>query len=256
MSQSRRKKSNNNNFILWQLPLMVVFLIFGMLLVAQYNTYVARSGSLENQTTPNLAIIMKSVNDHKNQLEEELNDLETELVDTQALIDNGESVAESIRNRITHLQTATGDKPITGDGITITITGSSSKMYDYDLIDIINELFVSGAEAVSINEQRFTINTHIYEDRRYREVFDDTTQKYNQESYIVLMLNGSEMLYPIIIKAIGDPVTLENGLDYPGGIIENLNTLYNIYPVIKHSTNLTISGAERTGFRYSTVPEQ
>ena len=120
--------------------------------------------------------------------------------------------------------------------------------------DRVNELFASGAEAVSINDTRFTIHTVISEKETVVETRDESGKPYQKESYVPI-INGKELLYPIVIKAIGDPVTLETGLTYPGGIIESLNSLYMVYPVIKKADNLVIPAAEDYSYQYASTPQ-
>lgn len=246
------KAPNKKRSLLWQLPLTVVFLTFGLLLMAQYHTH-SEAGSLENESAADLAMIMKSVNDNKQALENELAMLQAELAENEALVAGGESLVATMNSRIANLSLAIGAEEVFGSGLSITITNESNLMY-YDLIDMINELFISGAEVVAINDIRFTSRTAIAEEARYSEVFDETTQKYTSASRYVITVNGEELLFPIIIKAIGDPATLEKGLDYPGGIIESLNTLYGVYPTIRQMEELHIPAAVYATRQYAALP--
>ena len=125
----------------------------------------------------------------------------------------------------------------------------------YDIIDLVNELFSSGAEAVAINDTRFTIHTVISEKETVVDTKDEYGNTYKKESYIPT-IDGKEILYPIVIKAIGDPLTLETGLSYPGGIIESLNSLYMVYPIIKPSDNLVIPAAKSYSYEYAVAPQE
>ena len=247
------RTNRNTKSILWMIPLFVVFLFFGLLLMAQYHTHQNENDALVNESSANLAMIIKSANDNKESLQAELAVLQQQLEENEALVASGNSLSSSIRNRITNLQTVTGDKQVTGPGVSVTITGESNIMY-YDLIDLVNELFASGAEAVSINDTRFTIHTVISEKETVVETRDESGKPYQKESYVPI-INGKELLYPIVIKASGDPVTLETGLSYPGGIIESLNSLYMVYPVIKKADNLVIPAAEDYSYQYASTPQ-
>lgn len=243
------RTNRNTKSILWMIPLFVVFFCFGLLLMAQYHTHQNENDALVNESSANLAMIIKSANDNKESLQDELALLQQQLAESEELIASGNSLSSSIRNRIANLQTVTGGKQVTGPGVTVTITGESNIMY-YDLIDLVNELFASGAEAVSINDTRFTMHTVISE----KAVVSQSGNTYQQEKYVPL-INGKELLYPIVIKAIGDPSTLETGLTYPGGIIESLNSLYMVYPVIRKTENLVIPAAEDYLYHYAAPPE-
>ncbi len=244
-------KTLRHRDLLWQLPLTLVFLAFGLLLAAQYYTH-SESGSLVNESTANLALIIKSGNDNKQALEAELAALKSELAESQALVENGESLFATMSSRIANLQIVLGDTAVQGPGLVIQITGESYLMY-YDLIDIVNERFVSGAEAVSINDTRFTSRTQISEQARFNEVFDETTQTYESVSHSVITVDGEELLYPIIIKAVGNAQTLAKGLDYPGGIIDNLTTLYGVYPTIRQAEKVEIPLAQPGTYEFAGV---
>ena len=72
-------------------------------------------------------------------------------------------------------------------------------VHEEDLIQIINELFNSGAEAISINGQRVVSTTSILCDGS------------------IIRINGEKVGVPIEIKAIGYPERLYYALVRPGG---------------------------------------
>lgn len=77
-------------------------------------------------------------------------------------------------------------------------------IHDADIRGIVNELFASGSEALSVNGQRLIANSSI------RCVGP------------VVLVNSTQVAPPFIIKAIGKPETLENGLKIPGGVADGL----------------------------------
>lgn len=247
----RTKK--NTKSVIWIITLTVVFFCFGILLMAQYYTHREQTTSLAKESPASLAMIVKAVNDNKNTLTAELEALQQQLNKTEDMIESGIGLSSSMRNRINSLQIVTGDKAVTGTGISVTITGESHLQY-FDLIDLINELFVSGAEAVSINDIRFTIHTHISDEEIITTVTDAEGRTYQQRGFMP-MVNGKELLYPIVIKAIGDPATLSTGLKYPGGIVESLESLYMIYPVIKKMDQIIIPATSTFYYKQSNLPE-
>ncbi|MHB1128206.1 MAG: DUF881 domain-containing protein, partial [Bacillota bacterium] len=96
--------------------------------------------------------------------------------------------------------------------------------------DIVNELWASGAEAVAINDQRVTVNTSISEGEANNTFF--------------ITINSEKLLYPAVVKAIGDPPTLEKSLTFDGGLIDNLNTL-QIFPQIVQKKELLIPAVRK-----------
>jgi len=249
----KQRLSQKHQSLIWQLPLTLIFLFFGLMITAQYQTHQNQSSALESQSEANLAILIKDANDRKSLLENDLSLLQTELEELEAMVAGGQSIAASIQTRINNINTAFGLKPISGPGISLTITGESNLMY-IDIIDIVNELFVSGAEAVSINGMRFTSHTLISEEARLAEEFDPVTQKTVSSEQYVTLVNGKELLYPIIIQAVGNAQALETGLTMSGGIISVLNSLYRVFPVIKQMQDLHIPAAPIYEYEYASQP--
>jgi len=210
----------------WQVPLFIALFMFGVLISTQYSTQQALENSLSNQDQEDLVTLVKSLNEKRGQLETEVDNLfKTKLsLDEKAAL--GSNLVSSLETELRQLRLLNGTVPVHGPGVLITITGDSNLMY-LDLIDLVNELWVSGAEAVAINEHRIENNTTIYraEDANHR---------------LVITINDEPLLSPVIIKAIGNPDTLEKGLTFTGGIVDNLNTLYQVFPVIKKQEDMTI----------------
>ena len=95
-----------------------------------------------------------------------------------------------------------------------------------DVLDIVNELWAAGAEAVAINDHRLNDRSYLY--------YDDV------EKGTVITLDGEELEFPIVISAIGNSSTLESSLNMPGGIINNLN-LFHMYPIITTQDSVVMS---------------
>ncbi|ATW26385.1 DUF881 domain-containing protein [Candidatus Formimonas warabiya] len=209
----------------WQVPLFCTLLIFGLLMSAQYNTQVAVLNSLASQSSEDLVTLVKQLNEKRIQLEQEVTGLEgtKRSLDQQAAADS--TLVASLKNELKQLQVIDGNVPVHGPGIKITIT-QDSNLYYRDLIDLINELWASGAEAIAINEYRIMNNTVIYE-------AEDVNHN------LIITLNNKPLLSPVIIKAVGHPDTLEKGLTFSGGIIDTLN-IYQVFPVIKKQEDLVI----------------
>lgn len=221
----------------WQLPLALVFLCFGFLTVAQYRAHVAFDNSLETQNYGNLSTLALGLMDRRSQLLSEVNAMQNELEDIEDNFYSGVILTDTIEARINTLQTAIGLGAVSGPGVSITITSESSQLMAYDLMDMVNELFVSGAEAVSINNQRVTAQMQIA----------DLDAGYGNFSIVI---DGQTLLTPVMIRAIGNPTTLEAGLVYSGGICDILR-LSHIFPLVKQEENLSIPAAQRLPLMYA-----
>ena len=94
-------------------------------------------------------------------------------------------------------------------------------IHNNDVINIINELFNAGAEAISINGQRIVSTTAI-----------DCIGS-------VITVNGVKLSSPFKISAIGNPESLA-GITRPGGYFEIINSTGGIANLEK-SNNVTVA---------------
>ena len=77
-------------------------------------------------------------------------------------------------------------------------------VHEEDLLYIINELFNSGADAISINDQRIVSTTSVLCDGN------------------IIRINGKMVGVPITIKAIGYSKRMEYALTRPGGYLQKM----------------------------------
>lgn len=225
----------------WQIPLTIAFLCFGILLVAQHRSHLAYSSSLELQTEETLSILALQFLDISSELQTEILNLRQDLYFMEHAIEAGTGTAAIWEARIIDLQTAVGAIPVTGPGISITITSESINLIALDLINIINELLVSGAEAISINNQRITMQTEI------------SDQNHGSFGNFGISINGEALLAPVVIRAIGDPATLEMGMIFTGGIADALR-LHQINLAVRQEESVNIPTANRAPFTYGQTP--
>ncbi|MDD2220937.1 MAG: DUF881 domain-containing protein [Clostridia bacterium] len=220
----------------WQIPLFIVLLIFGFVLVAQYRTHLAVQNNLESLSISELTELVISLNEREAALSAEQETMQAALDSINERINTGISMAATTQNQLNTMEMITGKVPVQGPGISITITGESYLIY-HDLIMLVNELFVTGAEVVCINDVRITHKTAI------NEAIDEFGHR-------DITIDGKVLLLPIIIKAIGNPDTLEKGLTFTGGIINKFNTIYQVFPIVKKEANLIIPAAKNAPSLY------
>lgn len=206
-----------------EIQLLIIFAIMSMALT--YGICIQMKTVNNNGTTVNLteqqsvlkSEILKTSEKYDN-LFEELDRLEEELEKVRANSTSSNSelaiLEESIKEKNLALGltevTGTGIKIILNDGNATTITNSFISVsdllvHDGDLIYVVNELFNSGAEAISVNGQRIVSTTAIECDGN------------------VIKVNGTKIGAPFEITAIGYPEQLA-GIGRPGGTIELLES--------------------------------
>lgn len=120
-----------------------------------------------------------------------------------------EETERLLQEELNSLKMLLGETDVQGQGIIITIseTGIEDEKINYeDLIYIVNTLKGAGAEAISINNQRITNRSYIV--------------TINVDSFI--RVNGTRILAPYTIKAIGNQTYLESSLLGSGGYVDEL----------------------------------
>ncbi|WP_232698388.1 DUF881 domain-containing protein [Brevibacillus daliensis] len=104
-----------------------------------------------------------------------------------------------------------GTVPAEGAGIVVTLRDNPSSnsqnviqniVHEQDIWRVVNELYAAGAEGVSVNDQRLVTSSSI-------RCVGPT-----------VIVNGVKSAAPFVIKAVGDPDTLEAALHLPGGVVD------------------------------------
>ncbi|WP_418791498.1 DUF881 domain-containing protein [Phosphitispora sp. TUW77] len=220
----------------WPLTLIIAFACLGLLLSLQFKTHQAMADDLNYQSNETLAAIAKNLTTKYYQLIQEIWDLKTQLKLLQQNADQNKAALEAMTREQQKLNIALGTISVQGPGITVTILENDQNYFGYqDMIDIINELWNSGAEAVSVNDFRITNSVSIMPDSEFTAV----------------LINGVRISYPYKIKAIGEPNSLEKGISIPFGIVDNLRTLFKIPIIIEQEETLRLPSASAPTFNYT-----
>ncbi|MFA5880783.1 MAG: DUF881 domain-containing protein [Eubacteriales bacterium] len=220
----------------WQLTLTIAFASLGLLLSLQLRAHKAQVNDLNSQSSDTLAVIAKNLNTKYYQLIQEVWDLRTQRKLLEQSASQNKTALEAMAMEQQKLNIALGTVPVEGPGLIITVPENSENYFgSQDTIDIINELWNAGAEAVSVNGWRISNNTF----------FLPT----NELSTIIM--NDQKISYPYVIKAIGQPVALDKGISIPSGIIDNLKSIYKIPLEIKQVDKLSLPAISSPKFKYA-----
>lgn len=108
----------------------------------------------------------------------------------------GEKVPEVLEKELEETRLRLGLIDVYGQGITITLRDNESTVISAnDILTLVNQLIISGAEAVSINGNRFINNTEIV--------------AVNSKD---ILINSNKITSPYRILAIGNKKNLESGI--------------------------------------------
>jgi len=113
-----------------------------------------------------------------------------------------EHEVDSLRLQLQESRIAAGTEPMTGAGIVLRLydaemgTGAEQIVHDFDIRDIVNELFAAGAAGIAVNDQRLVATSSI-----------------RCAGPVILVNHKPIAVNPVTIRAIGDPEVLTSSLD-------------------------------------------
>ncbi len=143
-------------------------------------------------------------------LSQELQNAQSKLENLRRDSANNSDEAKKLEKELSELNRLLGYTDVKGKGIIIKLedaeasdeNNKDSLVHDLDLLDIVNELFNAGAEAISINGQRILANTAI-----------------NCNGNVV-RINNEKVGAPFVINAIGLPNGLYGAMTRPDGYLD------------------------------------
>lgn len=193
------------------LYLSICGLTIGMLITIQYTTVKALTDKslLTSQKAQQLLNELDDLKKEKEELYELAIKLDEEIRKYEEIELADDAMMRMLQEDLSKFRIISGQKSVEGMGVSITIfephkedrypTKEHGKEIINMLLFLINTLNISGAEAISINGQRYTSLTEI----NYREGG--------------LFVNSSLIISPIEILAVGDSDILKNALTLPFG---------------------------------------
>jgi uncharacterized protein YlxW (UPF0749 family) len=179
--------------------LLLTSIFLGAFIVLQSQSFRTVTDEYLRENKVDIFQEIKILRDKNKDLENEVKSLE----DNLDQLSDQTSALSVIEKEIYTYKKLSGDSPIFGAGLLIEADGELSVP---SAIDLTNELFNAGAEAVSINSIRITNET----------IGFDAMPKGK------ILLNGVPLAAPYVFEAIGEPSTLENILTLPGGIFSRI----------------------------------
>lgn len=133
-----------------QLTIAAVAFVLGLLVVVQLRAQAGGSG-LAALSSQELTVVVANLNEHNDQLRQEVASLERELGTLDSNQARGDASIDEIRNDLRRVRAYAGLDPIAGPGVAITIYGPIDGS---GLEELINELRTAGAEAIAAGPVR------------------------------------------------------------------------------------------------------
>ncbi len=203
----------------WQVPVAIASLFLGVAISLQIRS--TSSAPLPHSTQrSDILAELRTVETERNLLSEELAEARSRLSKIESTLGQGEALQRELLSQFENAKVQAGLIPLKGPGLVIRLSDSPRQpghnevtydfiVHDIDLSVLVNELWASGAEAVSVNEQRIVTRSSI-------RCVGPT-----------VLVNTNRVASPFIVKAIGDADQLEGGLKMPGGFLDSMSNLTN-----------------------------
>lgn len=167
----------------------------------------------------------------------------------------GQTGFEGLQTMLSQLSLATGGAALTGPGLVLTIddaveaengtgsdprsgqTFSSGRVTARDLQIIVNGLWLSGAEAISVNGQRLTSRSAI------------------RFAGSAILVDFRPMTRPYVVTVIGDPQPMQTAFatSRAGGYMSSLADNFAIRADVAVSASLTVPRATLAGLTWATA---
>jgi uncharacterized protein YlxW (UPF0749 family) len=188
-------------------PTRVASVLIGVLLaalgfaIAVQIRSVSSSDALSGARPDELARILADLNDRQSRLQGQIAQLQGELRKLDTSGSNDTAARDAAQRKADALGVLTGTLPATGPGIVLTINDPKGKLTAEDLLDVVEELRGSGAEAMQFGPVRIGTSS----------AFVDTDDG--------VQLDGVGLRAPYRVLAIGPPSTMATALRIPDGVV-------------------------------------
>ncbi|SOC35350.1 DUF881 domain-containing protein [Ureibacillus acetophenoni] len=196
--------------------ILIVCIITGFIIGFSYNltkdNKKITSPSVSQEETYREDLIRQQ--ERNKELSEELNELQQTIRDFEKTFASNKDEFEILQQEAEKLRLMLGEIPAVGQGIRITLNDAEYNpnnsnpndyiVHDSHIFKVVNELKISGAEAISINGHRLKSNSYI-----------NCTGP-------VITIDGSQYPAPFVVEAVGNPEVLISSLQIVGGVFDQL----------------------------------
>lgn len=204
----------NKQNLLKQISVVAVCILLGFTVSVQMKS--VRVNTSQNSAARNeeLQKLLGAEKEKTTALQDQINQMQTTIENYRTSIEQTGSAYAGLQSDLQRAENLAGLTEVHGSGISVTLEDAkmpegaiSPELYilhDSDVRTVVNELLAAGAEGISINGERIIATSAI------RCVGP------------AILINNTRTSTPLVIKAIGDPTSLENALNMNGGILSEL----------------------------------
>lgn len=184
-----------------------IALILTMVLFIQFKTVKETDiTAIETMREAELRTELASWKSKYDEISTKLQDTEEKISNYRNDIENNEKSSQLLEQELMDTEKYLGYTDLEGEGISVKLDDTEYKQVESsDILSLVNELRLAGAEAISINEERVVSTTEIVNvDTRF------------------IIVNGKRIVAPYEIKAIGDKKYLESAISIKGGYVDEI----------------------------------
>ena len=223
------KPMMKNNLIIFAICFILTFLI-----VMQLRSVEDDFGHVTLKTITDLQKSVAAERQEISDVKRLIRQNEIKLAEYRKALEEDGSIRDVVENELRNVKVLLGMTDLEGPGIILKLSDSERDLYegenpndvivhDGDVLTILNDLKVAGAEALSINGQRILNTSEI------------------KCTGPTITINNYTYAQPFIIKAIGDPATLDAALKAPNAYARNLREVYGLVVESQVSERVRIS---------------
>ena len=189
------------NKLVFSLIIGFTALVLTMVMFTQFKTVTNTDiTAIETMRESELRTELANTKQKYEEVSSKLQEVESKIAEHKAKIESDEDTAILLINEVAEAEMYVGYTKLKGEGIQIILIDNDFKSIEsYDIITLLNELKLAGAEAIEINGQRITT---------YSEIVDVNGN---------ILVNTSKISGPYVIKAIGNQKYLESAITIKGG---------------------------------------
>lgn len=182
-------------------------LILTMIMFTQFKTVDETDiTAIETMRETELRTELASWKEQYEELEKKIEDRENKINEYKQELENDENESTLLESEVKEAESYLGYTSMKGQGIIVTLQDNDINIIEYeDLLRLVNELNIAGAEAISINDERIVSMSEI-------------TLINNR----IIVVNANRISGPYVVKAIGDKKYLESALTIKGGYIDEI----------------------------------
>ncbi len=235
----------------WVTPITIMCFVLGfMIAMARVTGGASREGRsrfLEGDQQTRLATGPLDIQQRFAELNSEVKKLQSDKTKLENAVADQNNSTKVLNDNLQDAKVFAGLTDVEGPGVVVTLRDSTrpvngiptdATIHDTDVLKVVNELWASGAEAISVNNHRDIVSTS------YRCVGP------------VIHIDGVPIASPIVIRAIGDADTLMGGLNLPLGVLSEIRQTDPSMVQVEKATLMRLpayTGA--TVKKYSIVPK-